>query len=179
MLIRLIKTMASGAVRFWQVELNGTEVTTSYGFVGNDESIKTNVKEIEAGKNIGKITETTAEEEATREAYRLATSKVNAGYEFDESEDAEGRYDTLIEYVNAIIERVEGAKDEREAERVRAIEERAEERRLAKEARDAELAQAASKSEEEDEDLDEDLDEDEEENDLDENDEMDDDHIDA
>lgn len=166
--IRLIKEMASGAVRFWQVVVNDTSVETSYGFVGNDESITANETVIESGKNIGKITETTAEEEAVRKAFRLVTAKITAGYEFDV--DAEAQYDELVGAVNGITERIEEAKSEREAEKATAKAERAEARRLEKEAREAELAQAAALAEAEDEEV---------EDDLDENDEMDSEDIDA
>ena len=185
MIIRLIKEMANGTVRFWSAQIalkkgNTAEITTSYGFVGNEENAITNTKSVETGKNIGKINELSGANVAMIDTLKSINTKIKSGYEVDE-ETAE-EFEKLESDVVSIFTAIEEAKKERDYERESAREEK----RKEKEAIAARNAEDDEDEEDAEDDEDEEDEEDEEESDcedaeetLDENDEMDDDNIDA
>jgi DNA ligase-1 len=66
---------ANGKPVFWQVDINGVEITESWGYV-IDGKVQSKTTIFEAGKNVGRANETTPEEQALRGAERKARKKM-------------------------------------------------------------------------------------------------------
>ena len=78
---KLFKQTSSGAIQEWLVETEGNKVVTHFGQL-NSPNIQT-TSEVVFGKNIGKINETTDEEQAQLRAQQMFDAKLKKGYTQD------------------------------------------------------------------------------------------------
>lgn len=93
---RLYKLTSTGALQYWDIEVMGTDIVTIYGQLGSSRPQKT-IDTVSSGKNIGKLNETTPEQQAIAEATSRWTKKKKSGY-VDSLEAAEnGKVDSVIE----------------------------------------------------------------------------------
>lgn len=101
--------------RFWEIETDGSEVFSSYGFTDSDESkVKSNSYSTIA-KNVGHINETTADEQAEKEAMSLVNKKLRAGYSVVEGQEAIDLYQETVAERQALIKQAKIDKIEAEA----------------------------------------------------------------
>lgn len=91
----LYKKTATGAIQCWEQEIAGNTIITHFGQVGGKIQITKDV--IKSGKSIGKKNETTAKEQAWKEAEARWSKKKKAGY-VEKIEDAKSdKVDAIIE----------------------------------------------------------------------------------
>lgn len=116
--VRLEKQTSVGKTektRFWEIETDGSEVFSSYGFTDSDESkIKHNTYSTVA-KNVGHINETTETEQAEKEAMSLVNKKLQAGYSVVEGQEAIDLYQETVAERRALIEKAKADKAEAKA----------------------------------------------------------------
>lgn len=74
----LYKKSSQGKIEIWQISVVGTAITTVYG--EHDGKMQTTTDFIKSGKNIGKVNETTPEEQAKLEAKSKWEKKLKSGY---------------------------------------------------------------------------------------------------
>jgi len=91
----LYKKTSTGATQTWEIEVNGNVITTEYGKLGG--KLIRNNEIIHNGVNIGKINETTAEQQAELQAKSDWTGKLKKGY-------VETLCDAIAGKTNSIIE---------------------------------------------------------------------------
>lgn len=77
-IIRLEKVANSGKNVFWEATITGSTIQYEWGQVGG--AIQTISQTILSGKNIGKVNETTPEQQAFVEARSKANKKIDGGY---------------------------------------------------------------------------------------------------
>lgn len=78
---KLYKQTTTGKIQEWQVQVLGNIVTSTYGQV--DGKLQQTNDVVKKGKNIGKVNETTPEEQAILKAQQLFDKKVKEGYVTD------------------------------------------------------------------------------------------------
>ena len=81
MLPTLYKQTTTGKIQQWSVKVSGSNVISEYGQI--DGKLQETTDVIKAGKNLGKVNETTTEEQALLKAQQLFDKKVKEGYVAD------------------------------------------------------------------------------------------------
>ena len=92
---KLFKCNSSGGSQEWSISVEGTVITTVFGQVGG--KLQTTTDTIQAGKNLGKANQTSAEEQAVAEAQAKWTKQQKKGYVLTESMAQAGGTSDLIE----------------------------------------------------------------------------------
>src|SRR5271168_1368993 len=92
----LYKKTSTGAIQFWKIQVEGNEITTLYGQVDTD-SPQCTVDVIKEGKNAGQSNETSAAQQAEREAKAKWTKQLKKGYVKTQAEAEAGTTDEIIE----------------------------------------------------------------------------------
>lgn len=90
----LYKKTATGAIQQWEIRVKGKTIMTRYGQV--DGKMQTTKDVIKAGKNIGKKTETTPEQQAIAEAKAKHTKQLKKGYVTSIDDAQTGGVDKVI-----------------------------------------------------------------------------------
>jgi DNA ligase 1 len=92
----LYKKTSTGAIQFWTISAEGSEIITEYGQVGTDSpQITTDV--IKEGKNAGRTNATTPEEQALAEVKAKWTKQLKKGYVQSQEQAEAGVVDDVIE----------------------------------------------------------------------------------
>lgn len=74
----LYKQTTTGKIQSWEVSVNGNVITTTYGLMDGEKQVATDI--IKEGKNIGKVNETTPEEQAEIKSKQMYEKKIKSGY---------------------------------------------------------------------------------------------------
>lgn len=90
----LYKTTSTGATQTWTICRDGDEIFTEFGPEGG--TIQVSAREKIAGKNLGKKNETTASEQAQREAESRWRKKLASGYVKTKAELGHGAADASV-----------------------------------------------------------------------------------
>src|SRR5271156_1091146 len=92
----LYKKTSTGAIQFWSIAVSGNEIVTTYGQLDTDSpQVTTDV--IKEGKNAGQSNETSAAQQAEREAKAKWTKQLKKGYVKTQAEAEDGTTDAIIE----------------------------------------------------------------------------------
>ena len=91
----LFKKTSTGKIQSWYVHVKGTTIVTRFGQVGG--KMQTTSDPIKEGKNIGRDNETTAREQACKEAKAMWTKKKKSGYVEDAMDAEADKTDDVIE----------------------------------------------------------------------------------
>lgn len=91
----LYKKTSTGKIQQWKIWVKGTTINTEFGQVGG--KLQTTSDPIKAGKNEGKENETSAREQACKEAKASWTKKKKSGYVEDASDAELDKTDDVIE----------------------------------------------------------------------------------
>ncbi len=91
----LYKKASSGAIQSWRIEVDGNIIITYWGQIGG--SIQRTEENIKAGKNQGKVNETTPEQQARSEAESRWLKKLKSGYVTSIDEAQQSKTDAIVE----------------------------------------------------------------------------------
>src|SRR5271170_2412359 len=92
----LYKKTSTGSIQFWSISVSGNEIVTTYGQLDTDSpQVTTDV--IKEGKNAGQSNETSAAQQAEREAKAKWTKQLKKGYVKTQAEAEAGTTDAIIE----------------------------------------------------------------------------------
>lgn len=97
----LYKLTSIGNIQYWKISVDQTKegygkLITEYGKLGTDKP-QTTIDILKEGKNIGKISETTAYEQAIKEAAAKHEKQLKSGYVRSIEEAKDGQIDEIIE----------------------------------------------------------------------------------